>query len=89
MKFLVESGGTGTDTFQTCHAFGTLFDNELLHNKEIPFSFIFCLLYKILLKIAMGIFANFHIFIAESSKCAKNSLDYFLFPCRYYRRINH
>ena len=38
MKFLIESIGTSTDTFQTCHALGILLNSKLLHSKGYPFS---------------------------------------------------
>ena len=38
MKLLIESVGTGTDTLQTCHAFGILLNSKLLHSEGYPFS---------------------------------------------------
>ena len=41
MEFLIESSGTGTDTFQTCHALNIFLNSQLLHSKSYPFSLIF------------------------------------------------
>ena len=40
IKFLVEGFGAGLHTLQTCHTFGTLFNSELLHSRELSFIII-------------------------------------------------
>ena len=39
IKFLIESFGAGLDALQASHTFGTLFNSELLHNRELSFIF--------------------------------------------------
>ena len=54
IKILVKCLRAGTYAGQTGHAFCVLFHNELLHNKEIPFSIILtCVLYRIVLENSM------------------------------------
>ena len=36
MELLIESGGTGVNALQTCHALSAFFYSKLLHNKESP-----------------------------------------------------
>ena len=45
VEFLIESGGTGTDALQACHALDIFLNSQLLHNKSYPFSFLFIVYY--------------------------------------------
>ena len=53
VKYLVECGRAGTDTFQTCHTLNILLNSQLLHSKSYPFSFYSSVLYRTQQKIAM------------------------------------
>ena len=41
VKLLVESGGTGPDALQTCHALHAFFRHKFLHNKGSPLLFYY------------------------------------------------
>lgn len=48
IEFLIESIGAGTDTFQTCHALGTLFHSQFFHG-DSPLCHNLFILYMVFL----------------------------------------